>query len=101
MAVIRVGWQHRYVRHLVALATHPVRAPSRTAVASAAAYHAPLIRRDVVMNRTHPLARLDPPLASADLAGHAWVTSPPGSVCHQWFRRLSADVPEDPDAGGG
>jgi DNA-binding transcriptional LysR family regulator len=51
---------------------------------------------DVVMNRTHPLARLDPPLAGADLAGHAWVTSPPGSVCHQWFRRLFADVPEDP-----
>jgi DNA-binding transcriptional LysR family regulator len=52
---------------------------------------------DVVMNRTHPLARLDPPLAGPDLAGHAWVTSPPGSVCHQWFRRLFADVPEDPD----
>lgn len=52
---------------------------------------------DVVMNRTHPLARLDRPLAGADLAGHAWVTSPPGSVCHQWFRRLFAEVPEDPD----
>jgi DNA-binding transcriptional LysR family regulator len=52
---------------------------------------------DIVMNRTHPLARLDPPLAVADLAGHAWVTSPPGSVCHQWFRRLFADVPEHPD----
>ncbi len=52
---------------------------------------------DVVMNRAHPLARLDPPLAGADLAGHAWVTSPPGSVCHQWFRRLFADLPEDPD----
>ena len=52
---------------------------------------------DVIMNRTHPLARLAPPLASADLAGHAWVTSPPGSVCHQWFRRLFADMPGDPD----
>jgi DNA-binding transcriptional LysR family regulator len=52
---------------------------------------------DVVMSRAHPLARLDRPLASADLAGHAWVTSPPGTVCHQWFRRLFADVPEDPD----
>ena len=52
---------------------------------------------DVVMHRTHPLARLDPPLAGADLAGHAWVTSPPGSVCHLWFRRLFADVPGDPD----
>jgi DNA-binding transcriptional LysR family regulator len=52
---------------------------------------------DVVMHQAHPLARLDPPLADADLAGQAWVTSPPGSVCHQWFRRLFADLPEDPD----
>jgi DNA-binding transcriptional LysR family regulator len=52
---------------------------------------------DVVMNRTHPLTRFDQPLTSDDLAGHAWVTSPPGSVCHQWFRRLFADVPDDPD----
>lgn len=52
---------------------------------------------DVVMARTHPLARLDSSLAGSDLAGHAWVTSPPGTVCHQWFRRLFADVPEDPD----
>ncbi|MFI6678064.1 LysR family transcriptional regulator [Kribbella sp. NPDC050470] len=52
---------------------------------------------DVVMHRTHPLARLDSPLTGADLAGQAWVTSPPGTVCHQWFRRLFADVAEDPD----
>jgi DNA-binding transcriptional LysR family regulator len=52
---------------------------------------------DVVMHRAHPLARLEPPLADTDLAGHAWVTSPPGTVCHQWFRRLFAGVPEDPD----
>ncbi|MEU0545572.1 LysR family transcriptional regulator [Nocardia sp. NPDC005978] len=52
---------------------------------------------DVVMARTHPLARLDRPLTCADLAGHAWVTSPPGSVCHQWFRRLFAEAREDPD----
>ena len=52
---------------------------------------------DVVMNRTHPLALLDRPLTGADLAGHAWVTSPPGTVCHQWFRRLFAAAPQDPD----
>jgi DNA-binding transcriptional LysR family regulator len=66
---------------------------------------------DVVMSRTHPLARQgeppgddvrpqawqDLPLTAADLAGHAWATSPPGTVCHQWFRRLFADAPEDPD----
>jgi DNA-binding transcriptional LysR family regulator len=49
---------------------------------------------DVVMSRTHPLATLREPLDDGDLAGHAWVTSPPGTVCHQWFRRL---VPGDPD----
>ncbi|MBV1850628.1 LysR family transcriptional regulator [Catellatospora tritici] len=52
---------------------------------------------DVVMRHTHPLARHDGPLAATDLAGCAWVTSPPGSVCHQWFRRLFADVPDEPD----
>ncbi|MGH3359624.1 MAG: LysR family transcriptional regulator [Nocardioidaceae bacterium] len=52
---------------------------------------------DVVMSRTHPLARLDSPLTGADLAGNGWVTSPPGTVCHQRFRRLFADVSEDPD----
>lgn len=52
---------------------------------------------DVIMSRAHPLARPGPPLAAADLAGHAWVTSPPGTVCHQWFRRLFADVPAEPD----
>ncbi|WNV86335.1 LysR substrate-binding domain-containing protein [Umezawaea sp. Da 62-37] len=52
---------------------------------------------DVVVDRAHPLARLDRPLTGADLAGHAWVTSPPGTVCHQWFRRLVADLPEEPD----
>jgi DNA-binding transcriptional LysR family regulator len=25
------------------------------------------------------------------------VTSPPGTVCHQWFRRLFAESPEEPD----
>lgn len=52
---------------------------------------------DVIANRAHPLARPGAPLDSADLAGHAWVTSPPGTVCHQWFRRLFAEVPEEPD----
>jgi DNA-binding transcriptional LysR family regulator len=52
---------------------------------------------DVVMHRAHPLAGLDSPLLGTDLAGYAWATSPPGTVCHQWFRRLFADVPEDPD----
>jgi DNA-binding transcriptional LysR family regulator len=49
------------------------------------------------MNAAHPLAQHASPLTGTDLAGHTWVTSPPGTVCHQWFRRLFADVPEDPD----
>ncbi|OLR93287.1 LysR family transcriptional regulator [Actinokineospora bangkokensis] len=52
---------------------------------------------DVVVRHDHPLAHLDRPLTGADLAGHAWVTSPPGTVCHQWFRRLFADAPQAPD----
>ncbi|TDQ04116.1 LysR family transcriptional regulator [Labedaea rhizosphaerae] len=49
---------------------------------------------DVVMTRDHPLAKLKRPLTSADLKGQAWVTSPPGTVCHQWFQRLVADQPD-------
>ncbi|MEU4389534.1 LysR family transcriptional regulator [Kribbella sp. NPDC023855] len=52
---------------------------------------------DVVMSRAHPLAQLDTPLTAAELTRHAWVTSPPGTVCHQWFRRLFADGAEEPD----
>lgn len=52
---------------------------------------------DVVMSLSHPLAQADTPLTNDDLADHAWVTSPPGTVCHQWFRRVVSDVHEDPD----
>ncbi|HEX4016647.1 MAG TPA: LysR family transcriptional regulator [Frankiaceae bacterium] len=52
---------------------------------------------DVVMGRSHPLARLDRPLNRSDLAGCSWVTSPPGTVCQLWFRRLFADAPQEPD----
>lgn len=52
---------------------------------------------DVVLSRSHPLASATEPLGRLDLAGHAWVTSPPGTVCHQWFRRLFADAPAEPD----
>ncbi|WP_027501171.1 LysR family transcriptional regulator [Rhodococcus sp. UNC363MFTsu5.1] len=52
---------------------------------------------DLVMHRSHPLAAAGQPLTSADVAGLAWVTSPPGTVCHQWFRRLVSDQPGEPD----
>ncbi|WP_370967313.1 LysR family transcriptional regulator [Amycolatopsis sp. cg9] len=51
---------------------------------------------DVVLSRRHPLARVEGPLGP-ELTGQAWVTSPPGTVCHQWFRRLFATAPEEPD----
>ncbi|WP_020658662.1 LysR family transcriptional regulator [Amycolatopsis benzoatilytica] len=54
-------------------------------------------RGDVVMHRTHPLAQAAAPLRIADLARHAWAASPPGTVCHQWFRRLFAGAADEPD----
>ncbi|WP_415974932.1 LysR family transcriptional regulator [Rhodococcus sp. 077-4] len=47
---------------------------------------------DVVMKRTHPLARRESALTPAELAEYPWVTSPAGTVCHQWFRRLFAET---------
>ncbi|MCV7225257.1 LysR family transcriptional regulator [Mycolicibacterium komossense] len=52
---------------------------------------------DVVVRRDHPLAQLKRDLTSDDLGGCAWVTSPEGTVCHRWFQRLVAGVPEQAD----
>lgn len=52
---------------------------------------------DVVMNRTHPLAAGKSPLTPAGLATYPWVTSPAGTLCHQWFRRLFADTSSEID----
>jgi DNA-binding transcriptional LysR family regulator len=57
----------------------------------------PLATLDEPSDIAGQLARHREPLTAAELAGHAWVTSPPGTVCHQWFRRLFADVPVEPD----
>jgi DNA-binding transcriptional LysR family regulator len=51
---------------------------------------------DVVMHRSHRLAAMRT-VSGRDLAGHAWATSPPGTVCHQWFQRLLAGQPGQPD----
>jgi DNA-binding transcriptional LysR family regulator len=51
---------------------------------------------DLVMHRSHRLAAVGT-ISGPDLAGHAWVTSPPGTVCHQWFQRLLAGQPGQPD----
>jgi len=51
---------------------------------------------DVIMPENHPLARLGRPLTSDDFDGCAWVTSPPGTVCHQWFWRVFADSASSP-----
>ncbi|MGN7247197.1 LysR family transcriptional regulator [Janibacter anophelis] len=52
---------------------------------------------DLAIPASHPLADTATPLVEARLVEHPWVTSPPGTVCHQWFRRLfaSSDTPPD------
>lgn len=52
---------------------------------------------DVVMGRHHPLASRHAPLTHAELAGYPWVTSPAGTVCHKWFRRLFASSTTEVD----
>lgn len=44
---------------------------------------------DVIVRVDHPLAGADR-VTAADLRGDAWVTSPPGTACHDWFQRLFA-----------
>jgi DNA-binding transcriptional LysR family regulator len=85
-------WQARRVLSVASSATRLPESPS-----SLTQHHVHTDLGDVVMHRTHPLARLDRPLTGADLVGHAWVTSPPGTVCRQWVRRLYADVPQHLD----
>lgn len=52
---------------------------------------------DVVVPRDHPLADVTSPLTTNDLMDQTWVTSPQGTVCHQWFRRLFAETDRDPN----
>lgn len=47
---------------------------------------------DVIVRDDHPLAAA-PQVMAADLRGDAWVTSPPGTACHDWFQRLFARSP--------
>ncbi|WP_114201677.1 LysR family transcriptional regulator [Janibacter anophelis] len=50
---------------------------------------------DVAVPAAHPLAASES-LSTGDLRDQVWVTSPPGTVCHDWFRHLFAwtDIPE-------
>lgn len=52
---------------------------------------------DVIMPENHRLAQLGRPLTSDDFTECAWVTSPPGTVCHQWFWRVFAGSTVTPD----
>lgn len=52
---------------------------------------------DVIMPEDHRLANLGRPLTSDDFTDVAWVTSPPGTVCHQWFWRVFAGATVTPD----
>lgn len=48
---------------------------------------------DVIVREDHPLAGAAR-VAAPDLQGDAWVTSPPGTACHDWFQRLFAGTPQ-------
>ena len=52
---------------------------------------------DIVVAGDHPLAETTSSLRTPDLIDHTWVTSPSGTVCHQWFRRLFAETDHEPD----
>ncbi|GEE00871.1 LysR family transcriptional regulator [Gordonia spumicola] len=52
---------------------------------------------DLAVPSGHPLATVDGPLELDLLDDCRWVTSPPGTVCHQWFRRMFAGRDIDPD----
>ncbi|QBF46028.1 LysR family transcriptional regulator [Janibacter limosus] len=51
---------------------------------------------DVAVHRSHPLAGIRAPISPGMLVDHAWVTSPHGTVCHQWFRRVFARIDHEP-----
>ncbi|MCF8590440.1 LysR family transcriptional regulator [Gordonia liuliyuniae] len=52
---------------------------------------------DLAVPAGHPLTHFDEPIGMEDLAGCRWVTSPPGTVCHQWFQRMFAGSVAEPD----
>ena len=47
---------------------------------------------DVVVRADHPLAGAGE-VTAGDVRADAWVTSPPGTACHDWFQRLFARSP--------
>ncbi len=52
---------------------------------------------DLAVPADHPLAGHEGPVGLESLDGCRWVTSPPGTVCHQWFRRMFAGDGPEPD----
>ncbi|WP_132994100.1 LysR family transcriptional regulator [Gordonia zhaorongruii] len=52
---------------------------------------------DLAVASSHPLARQSGDIELNDLNSYRWVTSPPGTVCHQWFQRLFAVGDDEPD----
>ena len=51
------------------------------------------------------LVHVDDPLASresvtpADLMNHPWVSTPEGTICHEWFSHMFAATPHAPRVG--
>ena len=50
---------------------------------------------DVIVRSDHPLAQRRS-LTGRDLVGSTWVTSPPGTACHDWFQRLFVGAETNP-----
>lgn len=50
---------------------------------------------DLIVRLDHPLAERRG-VTSRDLRGLTWVTSPPGTACHDWFQRLLGGVEANP-----
>lgn len=50
---------------------------------------------DLIVRLDHPLAERTQ-LSNRDLAGQVWITSPPGTACHDWFQQLLTGVEANP-----
>lgn len=50
---------------------------------------------DVLVHREHPLARRRS-VGVRDVADEAWVSVPPGSICHQWLAKMFSDIGRAP-----
>ncbi len=50
---------------------------------------------DLLVHRDDPLAGRDH-VVPADLLDHVWVSTPEGTICHEWFGHMFRDTPRSP-----